>query len=416
MRHAARSDAFVRMLSLFASLVLIACLLPAFGSSATASEDLVLQGDQFWVVLASREDPDRAIAIARNNRNAGVRTLVARSRNGWFAALSGPHTVRKGAGRQFLSALVRDQGVPSDAFLSAGSGFSDVVWTPPATHVLEKLAYDGEHDVSRRWQKLFIRLSKKRLGPDEAVAIASGDFGGKPAFTMAMTENPSEKPASEVTLVRLEPNSPMPQVVFTYFWQGAHCCTVTKIASLGQGQAWHVVEGEALDGAGGYLFEDIEKAGFSYLLSNDQSFYYAFDSYAGSAAPLRIHQLVGDKLVDVTTQAKFRHRLLQSLYALEEGANEDSWHSNGFLAGWVAAAILVDRGKEAWVKMLANYDHHSDFGPEKCTDNVPLERCPEGKKVRLAFPWALRQFLHERNYIADVSSWSVPYEVEPGSK
>jgi hypothetical protein len=66
--------------------------------------------------------------------------------------------------------------------------------------------------------------------------------------------------------------------------------------------------------------------------------------------------------------------------------------------------------------MLANYDHQSDFGPEKCITGVPLERCPENKKVRLAFPWALRQFLHDHGYIRDISSWSVPYEVEPAAK
>jgi hypothetical protein len=118
----------------------------------------------------------------------------------------------------------------------------------------------------------------------------------------------------------------------------------------------------------------------------------------------------------VTTQPKFRHRLLQSLYALEEGVDEDSWHSNGLLAGWVAASILVDRGKEAWAKMLANYDHHSDFGPEKCTVNLSLEKCPERNKVRLAFPFALRRFLYQQKYIADIASWSVPYEVEPAPK
>jgi hypothetical protein len=101
---------------------------------------------------------------------------------------------------------------------------------------------------------------------------------------------------------------------------------------------------------------------------------------------------------------------------LEEGADEDSWHSNGFLAGWVAASILVDRGKEAWAKMLASYHHQSDFGPQKCITNIPLERCPENKKVRLAFPWALRQFLHDQGYIGDISSWSAPYEVEPAAK
>jgi hypothetical protein len=406
----------VRILNLFTSLLFAACLLPGIGSSASATDDLILRGDQSWVVLASREDPDRAIAIARNNRNVGARTLVARSQNGWFAALSGPHTVRKGAGRQFLNALARDQGIPTDAFLSRGSGLSDVVWTPPATNVIDTLEYDGEHNVSKRWRDLHIRLSKKPLGADGAVATAMGDLDGRPAFALAMTENPSDKPASKVTLVRLDPNSPLPQVVFTYFWQGAHCCTVTKIASRGEAQAWHVIEGEALDGGGGYVFEDIEEAGFSYLLSNDQSFYYTFDSYAGSSAPIRIHQLVGNKLVDVTNEPKLRHRLLQALYALEEGASEDSWHSNGFLAGWVAASILVDRGKEAWAKMLANYDHQSDFGPQKCTTNGPLERCSESKKVRLAFPWALRQFLHDQNYIGDINSWSVPYEVEPVPK
>src|SRR3954454_20464019 len=123
----ARSDAFVRILKLFASLLFSACLLPTIGRSAAALEDLVLKDDRFWVVLASREDPDRAIAIARNNRNAGARTLVARGRNGWFAALSGPHSVRKGAGRHFLDAMIRDHAIPGDAFLSAGSGFSDVV-------------------------------------------------------------------------------------------------------------------------------------------------------------------------------------------------------------------------------------------------------------------------------------------------
>jgi hypothetical protein len=185
---------FVRITNLFTSLLFTACLLPAIGSSAWATDDLILRGDQFWIVLASREDPDRAIAIARNNRNAGARTLVARSRNGWFAALSGPHKVRTGTGRQFLDALVRDQGIPKDAFLSAGSGFSDVVWTPPATNVFDKLEYDGEHDVSKRWRDLHIRLSKKPLGDDGAVATAIGDFDGKPAFTMSMRKTPVRSP------------------------------------------------------------------------------------------------------------------------------------------------------------------------------------------------------------------------------
>ena len=192
---------------------------------------------------------------------------------------------------------------------------------------------------------------------------------------------------------------------------------MSKIATLNKEGNWHVIDGDIIDGGGGYLFEDLGAKGFSYLLSSDQSFLYAFDSYAESYAPMRIHQLVGDKLVDVTTDAEFQHTLLQSLFLQEEFAEEgeDSWHSNGFLAGWVASSLLVGRGDSAWSKMLSSYDHQSDFATEKCSLNIVLEKCPDDKKLKIAFPSALRQFLAEHNYISDVSHFSVPYEIEPAA-
>jgi len=43
----------------------------------------------------------------------------------------------------------------------------------------------------------------------------------------------------------------------------AHCCTVTKIATLNNEGDWHVIDGGALDGDG-YDFEDLDPAGFGY--------------------------------------------------------------------------------------------------------------------------------------------------------
>lgn len=396
-----------------ASLIAIAVL--CLGRAPAEAVELSLGGDQFWVVLVSRQDADHAIAGAQ--RYAAAKPIVVRSANGWFAAVSGPHTIRSGLGRQFLEAQIKEQRAPKDAYLTKGANFVESVWAQPASNIEDTLQYDGEHDAAFRKDDLEIKLTRHSVGDGEADAVAIGTYKGKPAFNMEFTENPTDTPASQVQLVRLDPNSPMPQVVFTYFWKGAHCCTITKIATLTKEGTWHVVDGDTIDGDGGYQFEDLENKGFSYLISIDQSFLYAFDSYAGSYSPSRIHQLSGDTLVDVATDAKFQHTLLQSLYLQEEyaGDGDDSWHSNGFLAGWVASSILVGRGDAAWSKMLASYDHQSDFSQEKCTTNAPIDKCPDDKKVKLAFPAALRAFLAEHGYISDISRFSVPYEVEPAS-
>ena len=389
-----------------ASLIVLAgvCL----GQAPSKAIELSLRGDQFWVVLASRQDADQAIAAAQ--RYSADKPIVVRAANGWFAAVSGPNRIRSGLGQQFLAGLIKDQRAPKDAYLTKGAKFVESVWAQPASNIVDTLQYDGEHDTALRRDDLEIKLTRHSVGDGQADAVAVGTYKGKPAFHMEFTENPSDKPASRVQLVRLDPNSPMPQVVFTYFWKGAHCCTLTKIATLTKEGSWHVIDGDTLDGDGGYQFEDLENKGFSYLISLDQSFLYAFDSYAESYSPTRIHQLLGDILVNVTTKPKFQHTLLQSLYLQEEyaGEGDDSWHSNGFLAGWVASSMQVGRGASAWTKMLAKYDHQSGFATEKCTTNAPIEKCPKDKKIKLAFPVALRAFLVDHGYTHDVARYSVP--------
>jgi hypothetical protein len=161
--------------------------------------------------------------------------------------------------------MIKDRHAPKDAYLTKGASFIKTVWTSPATNVMDTSQYDGEHDVTFRANDLEIKLTRRKSSDEDSVAVAIGTFKGKQAFQMEFTENPNEKPASQVQLIRLDPNSPMPQVVFTYFWQGAHCCTMTKIANLDKEGNWHVIDGETLDGDG-YIFEDIFGKGYSYLL------------------------------------------------------------------------------------------------------------------------------------------------------
>ena len=394
-----------------AFVALLVILLDARADAASLAQP----ADHFWAVLASRQDVDEAIASAQ--LHADVHAVVTRASNGWFAAISGPYTVKAGTGRTFLDGLIKDHGAPADAYLTRGANFDGVAWKAPATNVTDTVSYDGEHDVSFRRGDLTLKLSRQRADGDQFSPTLSATYQGRPAFSLAMTESSSEKPASRVDLVRLDPASPLPQIVFSYYWQGAHCCTVTKIASLALSGAWNTVDGETLD-SDGYSFEDLG-SGYSYLVSVDNAFLYAFDSYAGSYAPLRIQQLVGAKLIDVTRNAELHHRVLQDVYRMELSASSqgpDTRHEHGFLAGWVGGSLLADRGDAAWKTMLASYSHEeSMFGPERCTTGGSVEKCPEDKRVRLPFPTGLRQFLTEHGYITDPNRFAAPDPAEPAS-
>lgn len=391
----------------FAILGLLAGTLGSFG------DELKLPTGRAWAVVASDPDLDVAIGAARAMQEANAR--VVRLATGAYAAVAGPYDVPAGRAASVLTDLKTNHSFPPNTVFSRGEAFVALAWRPPASPVIATLSYDGTHDARLVSGKLEIRVTRAALDKESNVPVAIGMFEGKPAFRMRMTENGVDAPAAEIELVKLDPRAGQPQVVFSYFWQGAHCCTMSKIATRMPDGQWRVVEGETLDGGTGYKFEDLDGDGSNELLSADQSFYYAFDSYAASGAPLRIHALKGDQLVDVTREPAFAHRLAQDLASqMFFAKSQDQTQTNGFLAGWVAGSILVGKGDTAWATMLKSYDHHPEFGPEVCRRPVPIEKCPEGQSRRLSFPYALRQFLIDHEYIAaNASGYKAPRKFEP---
>ena len=390
--------------------VLIAAALAfGWGVGAAAAADLHLDGDRYWVSLARRRNINEAIGLAR--WYASISPSVVKTADGSYAVVSGPRTVAAGAERTTLAGLVDTGTVPPDATLDHGETYFAVAWTSPPSPILATARYDGQRDATLDLGPLHVVLSKSPADGGGFVPTATGTLDGKPAFVMtAQSQSGSETPAARVTIVRLDRAAPGPQVILSYFWQGAHCCTVTRIATEHPDGSWHVVDGETLDGDRGYRFEDLTGTGEVDLTSADQAFYYAFASYASSVAPSRIHQLVGDRLVDVTREPRFYEVLLQNVAALESSVKPDdpAWHDNGFLAGWIAEKMLVGQGSEAWTRMLADYDHNPDFGPERCTIDRPLASCPDDRKARIPFPVALKSFLIERGYILDTALYPLP--------
>ena len=136
------------------------------------------------------------------------------------------------------------------------------------------------------------------------------------------------------------------------------------------------------------------------MVGKDDSFDYAFASYAESYAPPKVYRLIGSRIADVSRAPEFRRPILQMLLANQGLATPDEWRDNGFLAGWVAHNFLVGNGADAWRKMLDLYNRNSDWDLSVCT--VPTQGydpCPEYAKRHRDFPTALREHLAKNGYL-----------------
>ena len=95
----------------------------------TASE-LQLTGSDNWVVVASRQDQQEALDVARSYGQQGSGVRVVRSKNGWFAVVLGPISVSsiEEARAKYAPRLI----IPSDAYLSRGERYVATVFVAPA--------------------------------------------------------------------------------------------------------------------------------------------------------------------------------------------------------------------------------------------------------------------------------------------
>lgn len=359
-----------------------------------------LNGNQRWIALASRQDLNQAIGIAQTFswRLSGVR--VMQSANGWYAVVAGPHDGTDI--RPVRQKLLSTGTAPKDMALSKGDAYVAEVWTKKAPDYLFSGEFEGgEKPASFSFRDLNLTLSRVRSKDNEDYdPIFSASRNGKILFQVQIEELNREEPRSDVIALRLDPAIASPQFVFTAFTGGAHCCTETRFITQ-LGEAWRVVEGEILD-SDGYWFEDIDGDGIYEILSADNSFYYAYASYAESRAPVRIHVLRDGVLLDVSNDPKYESLRRQKIHAMEfEMANNSELaNSNGFLAAWVATKALVGELDDAWARMMGTYNSSSDWPLSECMVEVDAKgMCPPGKEIALSYPSALRKHLEKSGYV-----------------
>jgi serine protease Do len=372
------------------------------------SGDLQLSGTKRWLTVASTKDKNVAIGIARQMGSLGDKTQVVSSSSGYFAVILGPYEASSIAQLKKQGAGKFDE-LPKDALLSQGGNYTEVVWTAaPATMALVSFTLTKPANFSV--DGLQVKVLGQTLGAASAYTQVTGTdkSGASFSFDIGKDFPPDQQSSAEsymsedfhkAGLVKLTKEGD-PQIVVTEFSGGAHCCTSTWILNRPPGAAaWSLIEAEQLDGDG-YWVEDVDGDGGLELLSADNHFFYAFDSYAGSFAPLKISQLQNGKLQDVTDRAEMRDRLVQDLANMEFSAkiNPDLWKSNGFLVAWVASKIRLGDGDEAWAKFMASYDKNSDFGPQICTTGQKVDDCPAGKLKAQPIPEGFAEFLEANGY------------------
>jgi hypothetical protein len=266
---------------------------------------------------------------------------------------------------------------------------------------LPSVDYDGKRPVTLHYQDLTVTIdSAPASDGSNRVPVIKGRYRNREIFSLKIDDAEGAEPIAKARVVWLDRAAAFPQVVITAFTFGAHCCTVTRIATMAAPDKWSVIEGTMLDGDEGYIFADLGHDGAQELISYDNNFLYAFASYAESFAPTHIERLVGSDLKDVTADPKYRDFLRGRVRRMEDAARKDAelWHSNGFLGGWVAAETLVGEGDEAWSRMLKSYDRKSDWVMQECAINVAMDKCPQDKLRDLTFPQALKKLLAENGY------------------
>jgi hypothetical protein len=272
-----------------AAAAISAALFPTLGVAGPFS----LNGQERWIVFASRRTQVEAVRVADELSWKGTihGLRVVRAANGWFGVIAGPmHVADPSAVR---SDFVR-KGAPTDLLFSRGDTYETEVWRK----------YDGGEPITMRVGELIVRVASVSSRTEgERVPVATGLLSSHVVFTMRLDESPSRTASAELTVIRLDKTAE-PQLVFTSNWGGAHCCTMTKIATT-SGQGWQIIPGKTLDG-GGYSLTDLDGDGIFELVSSDNSFLYAFASYAESRSPLQVTKLVNDRLVDVTKDPKFQ--------------------------------------------------------------------------------------------------------------
>ena len=188
------------------------------------------------------------------------------------------------------------------------------------------------------------------------------------------------------------------------FTGGAHCCNQIQVAVIEPRQI-KVVELGMWDGSPGDIARDVDGDGTVDWVQQDDGFLYSFASYAESAAPPQIINIVNGRPEDVSARASFRPVFQRNLNRVRGACltrrRKDS--NNSACATYVASAARIGQFDQAWARMSRAYNDKQVWDyPTGCrVDPDPETGCPDSATINYGgFLPSLRAFLIDQKYIS----------------
>ena len=259
---------------------------------------------------------------------------------------------------------------------------------------------EGATSASAAHGEVTVTVAMVRLpevDPSADVPVLTVTVGSVAVLTATGAASGFDFPAAHASIAEIDPGNALPEVYFSSYSGGAHCCNTVTVAAEVAGK-WTAVPVGDFDGDGDYL-HDLDNDGLAEIATVDNRFLYRFDCYACSAAPLAIFTVRGGEVIDVSAEPGYLAAHRDWLGQIEAALDPDGrWTSPGYLAGWLAQKVRVGEGAAAWAAIEANWDYGADAGEEVCLTGGEPEDCPRRQVRVLSFPERLKLFLDDNGY------------------
>lgn len=256
------------------------------------------------------------------------------------------------------------------------------------------ISFAGNASPTKIYEVAGLWLTLSSGAEREGVYHAVMNIRGPGASVFTDLGGPNTDGSAKFGVFRLDSGVKTPQIVFTSFTGGAHCCVRVDILSY-DGLRWRRIEAGASNGGLLSLYEKHGDAAPA-LVFGDDRFVYAFASYAESRQPIRVFSFRAGRLIDVSEAWTYKPLYLAEMGKLRGDCEQ---HANGACAAFVADAARAGRFKEAWATMLASYDKSSQVFPTSCDVAEVQGACPDGRAHKFSsYPQALARFLADTGY------------------
>ncbi len=180
-----------------------------------------------------------------------------------------------------------------------------------------------------------------------------------------------------------------PEVVYSSYWGGAHCCFIAQVYRFDTSRGRYRARSRNF-GDPGYTFRDIERDGHVEWMSADDRFAYAFSSYAASGLPLRIWHFRHGRFFDVTNRypGRIRHDARRFWRSFWRHRHRRDGEQRGAIAAWAADEYRLGRRRHA-LRVLRREARHGHLEGYTWTG-----RRTHGRR----FVRRLDRFLRKRGY------------------